>query len=102
MFEVQLLIPFTDNQGVTFDAPAHAAFEQFVMDRFGGISRWPGEVTGSWQDQRQVYRDATRCYVVAVRTIRHGNLIGEVVDFAKAHYEQEAIYIRYLGLSEIL
>ena len=39
---------------------------------------------------------------VAVRSIADGHLVGEVVEFAKSHYRQEAIYIRYLGVAEII
>ncbi len=39
---------------------------------------------------------------MALSSIAQGHLVGEVAAFAKVHYAQEAIYVSYLGLNEIL
>lgn len=53
-------------------------------------------------NEGKVYHDTTHAYVVGLRSITQGALLGEVVAFAKIHYRQEAIFIRYLGVAEIL
>ena len=102
MIEVQLLIPVASNAGATFTPEHHLVFETFVLDRFGGLSRLPGTTTGKWIDEGIVFDDQTITYVIALKSITQGALIAEVVTFAKGHYGQLAIYLRYLGVSEIL
>ena len=102
MFELMILIPVVDNAGVAFRAEDHTAFEDFVRARFGGISQYPNTVVGSWVDGGRVYHDATRAYGIAVQSITQGDLIAEVVEYAKVAYRQEAIFIRYLGVVEII
>jgi hypothetical protein len=38
----------------------------------------------------------------AMKSITEGNKVLEIATFAKQHYQQLAVYVRYLGLSEIL
>jgi len=103
MIEVMVLIPVTSNEGETFGAAHHVAFEAFVLARFGGITRLPGAAAGSWLDNGAVFTDATIVYVIAVTgLVAQSTALREVVEFAKAHYAQLAIYVRYLGLSEVL
>ena len=101
MIEVQILIPINDNDGETFTAEHHEAFEAYVADRFLGISLLEGAVIGTWIDEGQTYHDINRVYLVAMVTLTDGGKLKEVLSFAKAHYRQEAIYFRYLGISEI-
>jgi len=103
MFEVQVLIPIVDNDGRPFTGEDHAAFEAALVDRFGGFTLFPSTAVGGWKDADGVlYNDRTRVYGIAVRSIVDGAGIGEVVTFAKAHYRQLAIFVRYLGIVEIL
>ena len=102
MFEVQILIPTESNAKVAFTAEDHLAFEAFVIDRFGGITLNPGLARGAWVDAGVRYDDTLRVYSVAVASIVDGAKLGEVVAFAKTHYAQEAIFLRYLGVTEIL
>ena len=102
MFEVQMLIPLASNSGVDFDEDHHADFETFALDLFGGITRLSSEAAGTWADAGSVYHDRFRIYVVALGSIVSGAKVGELATFAKAHYEQLAIYVRYLTLAEIL
>ncbi len=101
MIEVQVLIPLTDNDGTSFTAAHHGAFEGFVLERFGGISMLPGTVAGSWLEGGQTFSDNSRVYLIAMISLLEGSKLAEVVAFAKSHYRQEAIYFRYLGISEI-
>lgn len=103
MVEVTILIPVADNDGVTFSPTHHAAFEAVLLDRFGGLSRLPGTVTGQWVGDGKTFTDHLVAYVVALDgLIAKGAALREVIDFAKAHYRQEAIFCRYLGTAEVL
>lgn len=103
MFEVQVLIPLADNDGETFTAAHHAVFEEAVVDAFGGFTRLPATAIGGWKNDAGVmFSDVTRVYAIAVASIVDGDKLGALVRFAKAFYLQEAIFIRYLGVIEIL
>lgn len=101
MIEVQIFIPIDDNDGETFTAEHHSAFEAYVLERFEGISLLDGSVIGAWMDEGQTYHDTNRVYLVAMLSLTDGGKLKEVLSFAKAHYRQEALYFRYLGNSEI-
>jgi excisionase family DNA binding protein len=67
MFEVQMLIPLADNDGETFTAEHHAAFEAAVIDSFGGFTLYPASAIGGWRNAAGVtFSDATRIYGIAV------------------------------------
>ena len=67
-----------------------------------GLSLLPGTVEGQWKDRGRIYYDSLRVYSIALESITQGSLIGELAEIAKAHYQQEAVFIRYLGQAEIL
>ena len=101
MIEIKVIIPKADNNGQPFTEGHHEAFEGFILSLFGGITRL-GEVEGSWLDGGVTYHDASRLYLIALDSITQGGDLKRVVEFAKMHYQQEAIFIRYLGLAEVL
>ena len=102
MFEVQTFIPLADNAGVEFQSAHHDVFEGVAMGLFGGVTDLPAEAAGAWLDAGVVYRDRFGIYTVALASIVDGAKVGELAAFAKAHYGQLAIYVRYLTLSEVL
>lgn len=102
MFEITILIPSFDNDSKGFTKADHLVFEVFVVERFGAISLIPGLTSGAWSDEGRTYHDSLLNYVIALPSILKAGKLNEVVEFAKSHYRQEAIYIRYLGLSEVL
>jgi hypothetical protein len=103
MFEVQMLIPLADNDGETFTAEHHAAFEGAIIDSFGGFTLYPASAVGGWRNAAGVtFSDATRIYGIAVVSLVDGDKVGGLARFAKAFYMQEAIFVRYLGVIEIL
>ncbi|MEE8395426.1 MAG: hypothetical protein V3S29_05170 [bacterium] len=102
MFEVQIFIPLQDNEAREFTSGYHQQFERAILERFGGLSLLPGTVAGQWLDQNTVFFDTLRVYAVALESLTQGGLVGELVEIAKAHYRQEAVFIRYLGQAEIL
>lgn len=101
MFEVRILIPQADNEGRQFLPNHHAQFEAFLLEAFGGFTRY-GEAVGGWQDGERVYNDVLTVYGVAARSITDGAKIAAMAEMAKAHYAQEAVYVTYLGQAEIL
>lgn len=101
MFEVVILIPVADNNGVAFTEAHDAEFEQFVVGLFGGYS-WRGERPGGWIDGGKIYRDVSREFVIAVRRLAEGFRVHRVAIKAKCHYRQLAIYVSYLGQAEII
>lgn len=102
MFDLVILIPVRDNDGDDFPESAFALFEEILVTRFGGFTCEAGTASGGWAFEGRVYRDETRVYHVAMRTIGDGVLVVSVVAFAKSHFRQEAIFIRYLNIIEIL
>jgi hypothetical protein len=103
MFELQILIPVLDNDGDAFGAEHFAAFEAAVIDSFGGFTLYPSTAVGGWRnDAGREFRDATRVYGIAVPSIAAGDKVAALVRFSKALFAQEAIFVRYLGVIEIL
>lgn len=102
MIIVELLIPLTANDGAAFTADHHAAFEASLIATFGGFSLLPGTVRGGWADAGVLYTDHTRVYAVAIASIGDGDKVRDAADRAKAHYGQLAIFVRYLGLAEVI
>lgn len=100
---VEILIPLTSNEGSAFDADHHRAFEAELISTFGAYSQLPGAVRGGWAHAGVVYTDENRVYGVAVEALlRDSAKLLHVVEFAKAHYSQLAIFVRYLGQAEVL
>lgn len=102
MIEATILIPTAGNDGQAFSAAHHRQFEQILLEYFGGLSRLPGSVQGVWKDDATRYDDCLIAYLVAFPTIGDGWKLIESAEYAKTHYSQEAIFIRYLGLAEIV
>jgi hypothetical protein len=100
---VEILIPLTSNEGAAFTADHHVAFEAHLITAFGGYSLLPGTIRGGWMDAGVVYSDETRVYAVAVTSLLvDGHKVVAIVEIAKSHYGQLAIFVRYLGLAEVL
>lgn len=103
MIEVQILIPMTDNQGQAFDRNHDDVFIDFLTNEFGGCSQLPGSIMGSWKNAGVTYHDQNRIFMVVISgMLAQATQLRSAVDFAKSHYEQLAIYVRYLGQGEIL
>ncbi len=102
MIEVTLLIPLDANDGVEFSASHHSDFEVFLGKTFGGFTRVPGEARGVWFQDEVRYDDRMVAYVVALGSLTEGGKLIRVTEIAKRHYRQEAIFLRYLGLAEII
>ncbi len=102
MFEVQVLIPTFSNSGENFSVAHHSAFENALLAAFGGFTLYPSHAAGSWMSNGVRFDDSLRMYGVALSSLGLGGKLAETVAFARSHYEQEAIFIRYLGMTEIL
>jgi len=101
MIEVTILIPLFSNDGERFSASHHKKFEALAARTFSGVTRLPGEARGVWLDGGTRYDDQLIGYLVALPSITDGGKLGRLIDRAKRHYRQEAIFFRYLGRAEI-
>jgi hypothetical protein len=103
MVEVTVLIPLADNAGKVFTPLHHGAWERYIAETFGGFSLLPGAVIGSWADGGVVFNDQSRAYLIAINgLLAHSDKLRIAVRYAAQHYEQRTIYVRYLGVSEVL
>ncbi len=102
MIEIKIFIPLQDNDSKTFTASHHARFERTCVELVSGLTRYNDKLQGIWNDAGKQYHDNLRVYGIALDSITDGHKIGEVVRLAKEHYRQEAIFIKYLGLAEII
>lgn len=103
MVELTILIPIADNDGRTFTPAHHQAWERYVVETFGGFSLLPGSVVGAWSDGNVIFNDQTRAYVIAVEGILViADKLRIAVRYAAQHYDQRTIYVRYLGVSEVI
>lgn len=101
MIEVEILIPLHTNDGVEFSASHHAKFEALLARTFGGVTRLPGEARGVWLDGGKRYEDRLVIYLVALGSITDGGKLARVIEWGKRHYQQEALFLRYMGNAEI-
>ena len=102
MILVQILIPLSDNQDRRFTAADFDAWEGELVRLFGGFSRLPGAIAGGWEHDGVIYRDQSAVYEVALDSLVSGDRVGQAAAFARAHFEQLAILVKYLGRAEVL
>ncbi|HWA29143.1 MAG TPA: hypothetical protein VG734_26065 [Lacunisphaera sp.] len=103
MFEVQMIIPLADNDGESFGPELFASYEATAVELLGGFTLYPASVLGGWRDGagRDV-RDSSRVYAFAIGSIAQGGAVVALARFSCALFRQDAIFIRYLGLAEII
>ncbi len=102
MIEVQIFIPVNDNDGKSFSQQTDDAFEARLIALFGGFSLLPGLVKGGWSHEGSVFRDNSRIYMIHLFSICDGGKIRQAVTYGKKRYAQINIFVRYLGIAEIL
>ena len=74
-----------------------------AVELLGGFTLYPASVLGGWRDGagRDV-RDSSRVYAFAIGSIAQGGAVVALARFSCALFRQDAIFIRYLGLAEII
>jgi hypothetical protein len=103
MVELTILIPIASNEGKTFTPTHHQAWERYVVETFGGFSLLPGTIIGAWSDNGDLFSDHSRAYVIAVDgLLGQADKLRIAVRYAAQHYTQRTIYVRYLGVSEVM
>jgi len=100
MFTVKFYLPITANDGYVYES--HGMFEACLIENFEGYTKYPGTYSGGWSFEGEVYKDNLVVYGASVKSIRDASKICKVVEMAKEVYGQKAIFVKYLGISEIL
>jgi len=72
-------------------------FETFAIGKVGGMSKFPA-IRGVWIDNGQIYAEK----MIPYRFACDENLIREIAEFAKTHYEQKSIFVAEIGTAEFL
>lgn len=99
MVKTLVLIPVVDNDGVPFAEDDWQALESRLL-RFGGFSLRAG-VEGVWEAGGRIYRDRSREYTVALTSWWLLPAWLDVVDWARAHFRQVALYVEVAGSPEV-
>ena len=103
MVTVQFYLPTFDNAGMPFVRHHDNEFLEITVVVFNGATVLPGLTHGRWYFQGKVYADECRIMSVSVEgMLAQSADILAIVGFAKSHYQQEKIFVQYLGQSEIL
>lgn len=102
MFEVSILVPKFDNDGVAFVAEDYDSLAALACDLFGGYSCL-GNASGGWKDDAgKLYVDQHLIYAVCVNSIKDFEKVVQFAEVVKTRFRQLAVYLRYLGQAEIL
>lgn len=101
---VEIFIPVLSNEGDAFTPEHDAVFTDHLVKLFGGFTLLPGEGSGGWEGpDGKMYREPMRVVMVSAGAlIADGYQVHLAALFAKRHYRQEAIFLRYLGQTEVL
>ena len=99
MIKTIVLIPVAGNDGTPFAESDWLNLEARLLP-FGGFSVRHG-VEGVWQAQGRIFRDRSREYTVALPSWWALASWLAVVDWARSHFRQVALYIEVAGIPEI-
>lgn len=81
------------DRGWIFTTKHHRIFYKFILNLSKGYSVL-NELEGVWQNEKgTIYQEK----MIPVRIACTDEQIKEIAEFAKAHYEQEAIFVLELG-----
>lgn len=83
------------DRGWLFTAKHHRIFYKFILNLSKGYSVL-SELEGVWQNEKgTIYQEK----MIPVRIACTDEQIKEIAEFAKTHYEQEAIFVLELGIA---
>ncbi|MGH2583378.1 MAG: hypothetical protein ACRDJE_00520 [Dehalococcoidia bacterium] len=100
MIKAVVFVPIRSNQGHTF--PRRAWQDLLAqLQRFGGVTVEPA-VSGRWLSGGRWYDESMLPHVVALTSWRQIPVWLAIVEWAQAHFEQEAMYIEIAGQPEII
>jgi hypothetical protein len=100
VIETVIVVPVRDNEGRPFERALWDDLEERLF-QFGGLTG-PFEVRGAWQSGGRTHRDRNRQYTVALQSWLQLPAWLEVVQWARAAFRQEAMYIKVAGTPEIV
>lgn len=102
MIKTMFLVPLKDNDGVPFSGDDWGMLEERLLTMFGGYTDG-GVVRGAWTSQEgRVYRDESRCFLVALESWAQFPYWLDIVRWAREHFRQEAIYVEVAGIPSII
>lgn len=90
---LDLLVPLRSNEGRPFRDALFRAFEEFVVDLTGGVTRL-GQVEGLWRNGiGLVQREHSRMYSTVVAAADAERIASELDRFIRNTFDQEAAFV---------
>ena len=102
MIEVTILIPQTDPEGKRWPGGTLQTWRGWLATRHGGFTLGQSSVGGWMNAQDKVMLEENQEYIVAVSNLPALSGLLSTIRWARGHFNQEAIYIRYLGRAELI
>ena len=102
MIEVTILIPQTDPEGKRWSGGTLKTWREWLAVRHGGFTLGQSSVGGWMNAQGRVMLEENQEYTVAISGLKTLPGLLSTIRLAKGHFNQEAIYIRYLGRAELI
>ena len=102
MIEITILIPRTDTEGCLWTSERRQWWRELLCARHGGFTRGPSREGGWLGFGGKVMIETGEEWVVAVEGLRELATLVETLEMAKDHFNQEAIYVRYLDRAELI
>ena len=94
----EILVPVTNNNGITFGYEHHEAWDEFVKNLTGGVTIMK-VAKGQWvSPEGEVYVDR----MIPCRIVCNEEQISEIIDFTIEHYDQEAVLAYRISTNVIL
>lgn len=101
MIEFTILVPKCDNEGNPLKSGLYTQLENELNSCFNGFTKLPS-VMGSWVNNSTVYKEVMIPYIIAVDSVFDSFGIKQTAKYVKKLFKQEEIYVKYLGLSEVV
>ncbi len=102
MIKARLLVPLTDNTGAAFSEAHLWRLAEQIVETFGGFTS-DRELDGAWSSpDGRLHLERVREYEVALDSWFQVAAFLDLARWARAHFEQEAIYLEINGVPEII
>lgn len=103
LIKTRFLVPLQDNEGRLFSAEDFEAVEHRLVDAGLNGNRTPDVRQGWWRDvDGRLYFDRCNEYEVGIESWKQLGALIQVVEWARVHFRQQAMYFEAAGIPEIL